>query len=102
MVMVVGSRSSPGPAAGSNTGTEEPRDRADELREGLFVCDDLVLKPADKFVRSRLENTSRYLTDWSECSFLLPMNSVVVPWLVWDEGDGSGMQSEFVQLCSDS
>jgi hypothetical protein len=57
--MVVGSRSSPGSAVGSNAGTEEPRDRAepDELREGLFVCDDLVLKPADTFVgnvRSRL------------------------------------------------
>ena len=44
--MTVGSRSSPGPAAGSNKGTEE----RDELREGFFRGDDRVPVAAESFV----------------------------------------------------
>ena len=50
IVITVGSRSSPGPAVGSSTGTEVPRDREgpDELREDLFfVCDDFVPTSAE-------------------------------------------------------
>lgn len=49
--MIVGSRSSPGSAAGSKAGTEEPRDLAepDELWDGFFVGDDLGPESAESF-----------------------------------------------------
>lgn len=53
--MTVGSRSSPGSAAGSKAGTEELLDRKgpDEFLEGFFVGDDLDPKSAESFVGLR-------------------------------------------------
>lgn len=53
--MTVGSRSSPGSAAGSKAGTEELWDLVgpDELREGLFVGGDLGPRSAESFVGLR-------------------------------------------------
>ena len=48
--MTVGSRSSPGLAEGSNTGTEE----RDELREGFFLGDVLVPVIAESFMGFRV------------------------------------------------